>query len=71
VCEYDSAYEYYFNVTDGEDSVQSSLFNFQTGAEPVTPPETPHPATLPDYLVVIFGLCLVLMIGAANIPKRK
>jgi hypothetical protein len=39
-CEYDSSYQFYFNVTDSEDSVQSSLFNFSTSAEPELPPET-------------------------------
>jgi hypothetical protein len=68
ICEYDSAYEYYLNVTDSEDSTQSSLFGFSVKAPEVP---TARTAGITDYLIVIFGLCLVVMIGTANIPKRK
>jgi hypothetical protein len=71
-CEYSTAYEYYLNVTDGEDSVQSSTFGFTTGAEPIIPPPLEAPtASIEDYLVLIVGVGAILLIGASNIGSRR
>jgi hypothetical protein len=61
-CEYSSSYQFYLNVTDSEDSVQSSLFGWSTGAEPEEPPVTPTIyADLYDYATL--GTVLLLSIS--------
>jgi hypothetical protein len=70
VCEYDSTYTYYFNVTDGEAAVQSSTFSFATGAEPEEP-ETPPATTdfLPLY--ILFGFVGIGLVLLALVPSKR
>jgi hypothetical protein len=67
-CNYSTAYSFYFNASDGEDAVQSSLFGFKAGAEP--PPETPE---VVDYvpLYVLFGIVIlgILVIVGKSRPR--
>jgi hypothetical protein len=67
VCEYDSTYSYYFNVSDSEDSVQSSLFSFQTEAEP----EEPEPATDFVPLYYVFGILIFGLIVLGLVPSER
>ena len=64
-CEYDSAYEYYINVTDSEDSVQSSVFGFTTGAEPEALISTSTMTLL--GVAVILGICAAIFVC---IPRK-
>jgi len=68
LCEYDSAYEYYINVTDSEDSVQSSLFGFTTGAEPEEPPEESANFT---SLLIAFTFSAICLLIIAKMPSKK
>jgi len=71
-CTYSTEYEFVFNVTDGEDSVQSSTFGFTTGAEPEPEPEIPIVSpTVFDWMIVLFGSLFMLLIAVANKKSPK
>jgi hypothetical protein len=66
-CEYETAYEYYLNVTDSEDSVQSSTFEFVTGPEP-EPEEEPQ--ALIDFRVILVSFSCIAVLGLLALGKR-
>jgi hypothetical protein len=66
LCTYSTSYQYYLNVSDSEDTVQSSLFGWSTEVEQ----NVIHYADIYDYMIAIFATLLAFAIGAANLPKK-
>jgi hypothetical protein len=65
-CEYDTTYSFYLNITDNEDNVQSSLFDFTISGAPTSPDE---PAIV-DFRVILVSFSCIAILGLLALGKR-
>lgn len=66
---YNTTYIFYFSLTDGENVTVSDLYFFTTGDAPTIPVST-QPATIFDWVVILFGSLIAAAIAVAN-KKRE
>jgi len=71
LCNYSTSYTYYVNVTDGENSVQSSTFSFSTGAEPEVPEGTAFPLSYSIAVVFATAAAIFLLSPHGKVESVK